>query len=195
MKQMIVYFAAVCLIAFGGAFAAGGDASEGGVSVSPLKIYSGGLGGGFFYPVSDGFKAECGEVFGKVTWMNAFDFTENVALFADINWYAGNEAANFGVDLGVDYVFAAGSRVKPLLGAGAGAHYFYRDGAKEEFGKAFGASVTAHLGIALELTESVQVKIRAPFHAIVAQSADLGAGVDIGIMFINSLRKVRKLDY
>jgi len=189
---------------FGGGlfFTGAAFAAVDGVSTSPLKIYSVGIGGGGFYSLSDSLKEASG-AFGKVVWMNSFDFTENFALFADINWYIGNSLNNFGLDLGGDYKFASVPRIIPFLGAGVGAHYFDKESgtgsgggsASDEFSKAFGVSLTARVGVALELTETVDVRVRVPFHFVLNDTQDMGIGVEVGVMFYSSLRGVKKLNY
>jgi hypothetical protein len=194
MKKLFVCLAAVSVLT-GVAFAAGGEPSEAGISTSPLKIWSTGVGGGFLYPLNTEFKDSCGGAFGKIIWTNSFDFTDNIALFADFNWYIGNSLGNGGADLGVEYTCLPCERVKPFLGVGAGAHYFHRESAKDDISKAFGGSATVRVGVSLALTNTVDVKIRVPFHAVFTQTADMGVGVDLCVMFYNSLRHVKSVDY
>jgi len=194
MKKLFVCLAAVSCVLTGAANAFGGSASESGIPTSPLKIYSFGVAGGGLYALNEDFKDTCGQAFGKVVLMNSFDFTENFALFADINWYAGNSLLNFGIDLGGDY-YLSSQRVKPFIGAGIGAHYFDRNEAKDDFGAAFGVSATAHVGIALELTKTVDVRVRVPYHIVVDKTKDMGIGVDVGVLFFSNLRNVKSIDY
>jgi hypothetical protein len=177
---MFVCVAAVCL--FAGAAFAGGE----GVSTSPLRIWGTGAGVGGFLPLS-----ESGKALGKLSWMNSFDFTENVAFLADINWYISDSSfVNFGIELGVDYAFLADSRVSPFLGAGVEAGYF-----DSRSGMAFGAF--AHAGLALKLTNTVDIKVRVPFNFIAYgdEKKELGVGFEVGVVFYSSLRNVRQLNY
>jgi len=186
MKKLFVGLAAVCVLA-GGAFGAGSDPSESGIATSPLKIYSLGLGGGGIYSLNGG-----GGTFGKVIWLNSFDFTESFTLFADVNWYIGeNGLANFGIDLGGDYKFLPYERVSPFFGAGVGARYFDAD----EFSDAFGVSLTARVGVVLKLTNTIDVKVRVPFHFVINDAKDMGIGAEVGVMFFSNLRNVKSIDY
>jgi hypothetical protein len=181
MRKALVSLAAVCLLS-GAVFAGGVD----GVSTSPLRIWGTGFGGGGFFPLSDS-----GKTLGKVIWMNSFDFTENVALFADINWYLSDTSlVNLGIELGLDYVFLADTRVSPFLGAGGEAGYFDKG-----LGMAGGGFVRA--GVALKLTNTVDVKVRVPFHVMVGGDSkkDFGVGIEVGAMFYSRLRGVRQLNY
>jgi hypothetical protein len=187
MKKLFACLAAVCVLT-GGAFAAGGDESEVGVSTSPLKIWSSGVGGGLLYSI----KGDSVGSLGKVIWLNSFDFTENFALFADVDWYIGDNLGNFGLDLGGEYSFLSYTRTSPFLGVGVGAHYFDRRDADGDFG----ASVIVRAGIALKLTNTVDVKVRVPFHYYVMNDfRDIGVGVEVGVLFFSSLRGVKSLDY
>jgi hypothetical protein len=180
----------------GGAFAAGGDASERGVPTSPLKIYSGGFSGGAMYSLNDEFSTSIGgNVLGKLAFMNSWEFVPDVALFGDVNWYVGDGSLlNFGLDLGCDY-YLSQSRIKPFVGVGVGALYFDLEGV-DDFGSKFGLSLTGHAGFALEMTETVQVRFRVPYHFVIAGDKQYhGVGVDVGVMFMSKLRNVRQLNY
>ncbi|GBU20936.1 hypothetical protein R80B4_00823 [Fibrobacteres bacterium R8-0-B4] len=191
MKKYVACLAAVCVFA-GAGFAAGGDPSESGISTSPLKIWSTGVGGGLLYSLSDEIKDSCGQSFGEVVWLNSFDFTENFALFADVNWYIGESLKNFGLDLGGDYVFSPG-RVKPFLGVGVGARYYDMGG---ESGGSFGGAGIVRVGVTLELTNTVEVKLRVPFHfALIDEAKDMRIGAEVGVMFFSSLRNIKRIDY
>ena len=197
MKRIFTVLIAASIA--GGAFAAGGDASEGGIPTSPLKIYSGGFGGGAMYSLNKEFSASMGgDVLGKLTIMNSWEFVPDVALFGDASWYIKGEGLlNFGLDLGCDY-YLSQSRVKPFVGVGVGAHYF--DLVDLEgvggFGSKFGVSLTGHAGFALEMTETVHVRVRVPYHFVIAGDKQYhGVGVDVGVMFLSNLRKVQQLHY
>lgn len=193
MRKIGVCLAMVCL--FTGAVFADGD----GVSTSPLKIWSTGIGGGGIYPLNDSFNG--GQPFGKVVWLNSFDFNvvDGLALFADISWYiAENSLTNFGGDVGVDYRFIPDSRVIPFLGLGVGGQYFYKDEDKAagvEGGGTFGLSLTARVGVALALTKTTDVIVRVPFNYIVNDNNDMGVGAEVGVMFYSRFRGVKQLDY
>jgi hypothetical protein len=198
MKKLFVGLAAVCVLA-GGAFAAGGDPSESGISTSPLKIWSTGVGGGLLYSCKGDGGIQT-TTYGKVMWLNSFDFTEGVALFADVDWYIGNDLLNFGLDLGGDYSFLPFSRVSPFLGAGFGAHYFdikvVEDFGDTEMRGDFGGAVIVRAGVTLKLTNTVDVKVRVPFrYYLMNDYRDFGVGMEIGVLFFSRLRGVKSIDY
>jgi len=188
MKKLFVCLAAVGVLT-GSAFAAGGDPSEAGIPTSPLRIWSTGVGGGILYPLNDDFKAECEDAaLGKIIWTNSFDFTDHVSLFADVNWYVGNKGI-VGLDLGLDYTILPYDRVKPFLGVGGGVDYFYEGDGD------IGGTATGRVGVTLELTNTVDVKVRVPFNAVFAQKTYMGIGVDVCVLFYSSLRNVKSINY
>jgi hypothetical protein len=93
--------------------------------------------------------------------------------------------------MGVDYLLPG--RTRPFVGAGVGVRYFNKKGYK--FGDNFGPSATLHAGVLIELSKMVQLRVRAPVHAVINQTHDLGAGLDIGLLFSKPYRHVNKLDY
>jgi hypothetical protein len=190
MRKILLGLAAAALVS--SSFAAGGDPSEKGVPKSSLKIYSGGVALGAMVPVSEKFQEDCGDVFLGVSFINSWQFRDNVALFADASWFA--PGSNFGLDAGVDYLFSTSS-VRPFAGAGIGGHYFYRDGDDVKFGEKFGPSLTAHIGVALDVTETVQVRLRAPYRFTLTKTRDQGFGVDLGVVFSSKFSKIKKLNY
>ncbi|MDR2591877.1 MAG: hypothetical protein LBC59_03625 [Chitinispirillales bacterium] len=191
MKKLCVCLAAVCVFA-GAGFAAGGDPTESGIPTSPLKIWSTGVGGGLLYTLSDEIKDSCGQSFGEVIWLNSFDFTDNFALFADISWYIGESMTNFGLDLGGDFMLSSG-RVKPFLGVGVGARYYDLGGTS---GGTVGGGALVRLGMALELTNTVEVRVRAPFQfALINDMKDMRVGVEVGVVFFSNLRNIKRMEY
>jgi len=199
MNKVLLCLSVAALV--GSSFAAGNDPSEKGVPRSSLKIYSGGVALGAMVPVSNELKEECEEVFLGVSVINSWQFRENVALFADWSWFAPGK--NGGIDAGVDYLFSTSS-IRPFVGAGIGGHYFHRDSidrksdedpVKAGFGDKFGPSLTAHIGVALDVTETVQVRLRAPYRVTFTSGMDQGFGVDLGVMFSSRFSKVKKLNY
>jgi len=199
MNKILLGFALAALV--GSSFAAGNDPSEKGVPRSSLKIYSGGVALGAIVPVSKDFKEECEEVFLGVSFINSWQFRDKVALFFDGSWFA--PGGNGGIDAGIDYLFSTSS-VKPFVGAGIGGHYFHRDSidrksdedaVKAEFSDKFGPSLTAHIGVALDVTETVQVRLRAPYRITFTSGMDQGFGVDLGVVFSSRFSKIKKLNY
>lgn len=207
MKKIIAACLTAVVLAAGTTFAAGGDPSEFGVRTSALKIYSGGVGFGAMYPLNDEMKEDVGDVFAKISFVNNWEFMDNLALFADFNWLiAGSESLNHGgVDVGIDY-FLSPHSFRPFVGAGVGAHYIGRKirgpyvdhvlpPEELELADKFGLSLTAHAGFTFEVTESVLVRFRIPFHVVLNSFTDAGVGVDFSVMFTDKFRKIRQLNY
>lgn len=164
------------------------DPSEKGVPTSPLTIYSGGIGVGAFRSLNKELQAKQ-ENFLKVSFQNTVYFKENMGVFIDIDWFCpGN---NFGADLGFDIVPVTGS-FRPFIGAGVGAHYFDKTG---KFGDNIGPSGTVHIGIALDLTNRVQMRIRVPYHIAADKTNDQAIGAEIGFLFSGRFKNIKKLNY
>ncbi|MFP4164086.1 MAG: acyloxyacyl hydrolase [Chitinispirillaceae bacterium] len=166
-----------------------GDTTEQEVKTVPLKIYSGGVGAGAMLPLNPEFE-EYSERFLKLSFMNMWQFREYTALFLDIDWLAPEK--NFGVQAGFDFLLSS-SDFRPFFGFGIGGHYFEERG--EGFNHNFGPSASAHIGFVLDITDAVQVRFRVPYNVILNESRDHGVGFDMGVMFTDKLRKIRKLDY
>jgi hypothetical protein len=182
MRKILLSVAAAALVS--SSFAAGGDPTEKGVAKSSLKIYSGGVALGAVFPVSKAFKEDLGKTLFEASFINTWQFRDNVALFADVSWLA--PGANYGLDAGVDFLMSTSS-VKPFLGGGIGGHNFGDAG--------FGASLTAHIGCAIDLTETAQVRLRAPYRVTFVDKPYHGFGVDLGVVFSSKFNKIKKLDY
>jgi len=164
------------------------DPSEKGVPTSPLAIYSVGIGAGAVKSLNDSLSAEKNMLV-KITVMNNFYFRNNMSMFLDIDWFGpGN---SYGADLGFDFIPFEGD-FRSFIGAGVGAHYIDKSG---KFGDNFGPSATVHLGFLVDITETVQLKVRVPFHVVFNETMDNGVGLDIGMMFGSKWRHVKKLDY
>ena len=170
-----------------GALAA--DSSEANVPTSPLAIYSGGIGVGALRSLNDTLKMES-KTFFKLSFINDVYLTDNVHLFVDIDWLAPR--ANFGADVGIDYLMMT-SRFRPFLGGGVGVWYFDKKGF--DFGENVGPEGTLHAGVVFDISPSVQMRVRAPFHAVFNQTNDYAMGLDIGLLFSRPYRHVKKLNY
>ena len=164
------------------------DPTEADVPTSPLAVYSGGAAIGVIRSINDTLKMESRNFF-KLSFTNDIYLTDIKHLFVDIDWLAPR--ANFGMDVGVDYLLPG--RFRPFFGAGVGVRYF--DKARYKFGDNFGPSATLHAGVLIELSKTVQLRVRAPFHGVLNRTSDMGAGLDIGLIFSKPYRKVRELDY
>lgn len=187
MKKRLISLAA--LLSMAAAWA--NDPSEKNVPTSPLTIYSGGFGVGAFRSMSDELK-ENHKQFLKVSFVNTVFFKERIGVFIDADWLL--PGPNLGADIGFDFQPATGD-FRPFIGAGIGAHYFDKDKPHDKFGDNIGPSATVHVGVTIDLSKSVQMRVRAPYHVVANDTKDQVAGIDIGFLFSNRYRHVRKLDY
>jgi hypothetical protein len=189
--RKILSVLAVAAVLPGALFAAGGDRSEAGVPTSPLKILSYGAGAAVMAATFDDAE-EWGSAFGlssNFLWR----FMDNAALFADINWYYYENAKNAGAEIGMDYFFASSS-VRPFAGAGIGAHY-YGDPARPDRDYKLGPSVRAHVGVEVGMTETVALRVMAPFRFTMTKANDVSVGLEVGFLYSDKVSKVRKLNY
>jgi hypothetical protein len=167
----------------------GADPTESGVPTSPLAIYSGGAAVGVIRSINTDLKSESKNFF-KLSFINDVYVTKMTHLFIDVDWLAPR--ANFGTDVGFDYLLST-SKFRPFVGAGVGVRVFDKKG--YSFGDNFGLSATLHAGFIVELSKTVQLRIRAPFHAVLNETRDGGAGLDIGLLFSKPYRHVKQLNY
>ncbi len=165
------------------------DPTEKNVPTSTLAIYSGGFEVGAIRSLTDSLRTESQRFF-KLAFINEVHFNENVYLFADIDWLAPSR--NFGVEVGID-CFLSSSPFRPFIGGGAGVRLFDKKGYR--FGDNIGPSATLHGGFLFDLSKYVQLRVRTPFHVVFNKTNDMGAGLDIGILFSNPYRQVRQLNY
>jgi hypothetical protein len=184
MKKRIL--AIVVALSFGAVMAL--DQSEKGVATSPMSIYSGGIGAGGVLSLSDELKFDSHQFF-KLSFISSVYLQDHIELFLDADWFA--PGLNFGGDVGFDF-FLTKSGFRPFLGAGVGAHYFEKS---DNFSENIGPSATVHAGFTVEITEKVQVRFRVPYHVVANKSRDHAAGIDVGLLFSNGFRNIKKLDY
>jgi hypothetical protein len=147
------------------------------------------VGLGTIHSLNDTLKMES-KTFFKLSFINDVYLTEKAHLFIDVDWLAPR--ANFGADVGVDYLIMT-SRFRPFLGAGVGARYFDKKG--YDFGSNIGPAGTVHAGFIADISKTIQLRVRVPFHAVLNQTRDYGIGLDIGLLFSKPYRHVKKLDY
>ncbi|MFC1584996.1 acyloxyacyl hydrolase [Fibrobacterota bacterium] len=159
------------------------------MATTPLSVYSGGLGGGAIFALSERLSDES-EQYLKLSFVNSLYLRENLNLFVDIDWFA--PGGNYGADLGFDFMFSR-SDLRPFMGAGLGAHLFDKKG--RNFGENLGASATVHMGFLLDLTDRLQIRVRIPYHIVFNADKDQGIGVDLGFLFSDKFRRVKKLNY
>lgn len=183
MRKAIVFTVVLGMAAWAG------DASEKGMTNSPLRIYSGGIFAGAVQSLSQQLQDEQKNYL-KLSLQNLIFFKKHAAVFCDIDWFL--PGINPGADIGFDFIGGKGS-FHPFIGAGAGAHYFDRDTGK--FGDKIGPSVTAHIGFSLDLNDRVQMRMRVPYHAVFNETDDQVVGVEVGFLFSGRFKNIRKLNY
>lgn len=186
-KMKLIPILTTLLLFSGTLFAA--DQSEKGVPTSPVTAYSGGFGIGAIYALNPELR-EKSEQFMKLSFINTLYFSNNASLFMDFDWLApGN---NSGMDMGFDLLLADGP-VNPFMGMGVGIHILDKEG--QNFGQNFGPSATIHMGMLLDLTDAMQIRIRVPYHLVGNAARDQGIGIDIGFLFKDRFSHVKKLNY
>jgi hypothetical protein len=156
---------------------------------SPLSLYSGGAAVGVLKSLTTSLKAES-KSFIKFSFISDVYLSDRAHLFIDADWLSPRK--NFGMDAGADFLILQG-RFRPFLGAGVGIRYFGKNG--YSFGDNFGPSATIHAGMLVELSKTVQLRIRAPFQVVLNEKRDAGAGLDVGLLFSKPYRHVKKFDY
>lgn len=164
------------------------DPSEKGVYTSPLTTYNTGFSAGGVTSLSSDLRDKSHN-FLKLSWVNSVYFRDYMSLFFDINWYG--TGLNFGGDVGIDWMMSK-SDFKPFIGAGIGVTHFDKSG---DFGDNIGPSGTVHLGCVFEINESVQLRFRVPFTFVVNETRDNCAGVEVGFLFSDKFKRVKKLEY
>ena len=165
-----------------------GDPSEKGVPTSPLTIYSGGFAVGGVRSLTDELKAEQLQ-FLKLSFVNTIYFRDHVGVFFDVDWLL--KGTNVGADLGFDLQPFTGV-FRPFIGAGVGARYFDKEGT---FGDNIGPSGTVHVGFTVDLSETVQMRMRVPYYIVGNPAQDQAIGLDVGFLFTGRYRDVKKLNY
>jgi hypothetical protein len=165
-----------------------GDLSEKGVPTSPLTIYSGGFALGGVRSLNDELKAEQKQ-FLKISFVNTIYFREHTGVFFDLDWLV--KGTNIGAELGFDYQPFIDA-FRPFIGVGVGARYFDKTGS---FGDNIGPSGTVHVGFAVDLSETVQMRVRVPYYVVANETQDQAIGLDIGFVFSNRYRDIKKLNY
>jgi hypothetical protein len=165
------------------------EASEAGVSKSPLTIYSGGVSIGSLFSMNDSLKKESKSFF-KLSFNSDIRLADKTHLFIDVDWLLPR--SNFDAIFGVDYLLST-AQVRPFIGGGLGVGLF--DKTRHSFGDNIGPAAAVHAGVNFDLSKTVQMRIRAPFHIVLNSTRDFGAGLDFGILFSRPYRTIQKLNY
>ena len=172
----------------GFATASGNDPTEKDVFKSPLHVYSGGIGAGAFYSMSEELRAQNEQTL-KFTQTNLLNIKEDLALFFDLDAYFPD--FSWGANLGFDFM-PGNSGFRPLIGFGAGMNTFEKG---LPFGNELGASITAHVGFILGLTEKMKIRMRIPYTFVTNDTRDQVVGLDISFLWSSRFSHIKKLNY
>jgi hypothetical protein len=52
-----------------------------------------------------------------------------------------------------------------------------------------------HLGISINVTDNFEFRIRVPYLIVLNDTRDNAAGIEVGFLFSDHLKKVKKLNY
>jgi hypothetical protein len=166
-----------------------GDSTEAGVPTSALSTYSGGFGVGAFKAIDNQLQIE-NKQFLKLAFENTIYFRKYVGAFLDADAFL--PGTNFDANVGFDFI-ASSSDFRPFAGVGVGIGYFGKSGTS--FNNNFGPSATAHVGVAVDLSRSVEMRLRIPYQFVGNKASDKVAGLEVGFLFSDKFKNTRKLDY
>jgi len=207
MNRFHKLFSAVTAVAIAGLISSAGASGN--------NVFSGGIASGITFSQNDELKEDVGDLFSKISIVSSWEFRKNIALFADINWFipfessshlTGKNLSHFGGDVGIDYFFRQHG-LRPFIGVGFGMHYIDREfrGLKDyilvdpilpppplELADKFGLSLTGHVGVAFEVSETAIIRLRVPVHTVFNNYYDGVLGVDLSVMLTNKWRGTKK---
>lgn len=165
------------------------DSSEKDVPTSPLSISSWGFSVGGMRALSKELKGDISKNVLHLSLAGSFAIRDYVSLFIDATLI--KPKTSYGGIIGAD-LFFSDTDFRPFVGAGIGGYVMEHSG---EFRDDFGPAITAHLGITVDLTENVTLRIRAPYHYVMNEYSDQTAGLDVAFLFSSKYKHVKKLDY
>jgi len=161
------------------------------------SLYRGGVAVGYLFPTGNSsFKYVSGfdnndvpRIEGyrqmiRLTWLNTWDFHNNLQLGTDIVW---NVPTSIGADASLRYLFGRGD-ITPFIGGGVGLHYVKGDANNDlaEGGKRnSGPALNAQAGLMLFRTYDVNVMLRTQYQVIFNSDVDQGIAADVGVTFGN----------
>jgi hypothetical protein len=168
------------------------DPSEKGVPTSPLTTYSGGLGVGAIRALNDSLRYQVARQMIKVSIVNTLYIRNRYGLFLDFDW--SGPGPNFGANVGFDFYFLGyEEQLRPFIGFGVGGQYFHRP--TGNFDLNFGPSGIVHIGFTVNVNDRLQIRFRIPYQITADETFDETVGVDVGFLFSDKYRKVKKLNY
>jgi hypothetical protein len=116
----------------------------------------------------------------RFTWMNMWEFRNDMALGLDVAWGAPHV---FGGDLNVFYLMGRGD-FTAFLGGGTGFHAMKGDDDPASSGKRnAGPALNAQAGVLLFRTYRTNVMVRAEFLQTYTTDRDRGLAIDVGLVF------------
>jgi hypothetical protein len=155
------------------------------------SLYNGGLALGYGFPVGNSFDYEENgiakqyEQMIRFTWLNTWEFRNDLALGADVTWAAPNVV---GADLNLRYHFNRGD-VSPFVGGGVGLHYVAGGGMLDEEERKSGPALNGQAGVMLFRTYDVNVMLRGQYQVIFNSDIDHGPAFDVGVSFRSKDKK------
>jgi hypothetical protein len=157
------------------------------------SLYAGGLSLGYLYPVGNSY-AYLKEDFSsattslqeqayrqmiKITWLNTWEFRENMILGFDLVWAA---PTSIGGDLNMQYLFNR-TDFTPFLGGGVGLHYVKGDDVESSDKRNSGPALNVQGGMILFRTYDIHVTARAQYHMVFNSDMDHGPSFDVGVVY------------
>lgn len=162
------------------------------------SLYAGGLSLGYLYPTGDSYsfmskdydydpvtgsyyrtkKNSYGQMI-KVTWLNTWEFRENIILGFDAAWAIPTA---IGGDLNFQYLLKR-SDFTPFVGAGLGLHFIVPDDSAASDKRNSGPALNLQTGMILFRTYDIHVQARAQYHVVFNSDLDNGPSFDVGVVY------------
>ncbi len=158
--------------------------AESGESIS---VYSGGVRLGTAVAVNSELSDSVSSTFIKVGHSSYWKMNDNFQVNLDLDWLG--TGTNFAVSVGTDYHFVTG-KVRPYIGAGAGAAYFDHD---DEIGTGFGPSLKVQAGLALDLADNFGMIINLPYQFIANSTNDQVVGLDLTFCWFGKYKNIKRI--
>lgn len=159
------------------------------------SLYAGGLSLGYLYPTggsyaylkdnynwsngSTTYSEQAYRQMIKITWLNTWEFRENLILGFDLVWAAPHA---IGGDLNMQYLLNR-SDFTPFLGGGLGLHFVRGDDGGDSDKRNSGPALNLQGGMILFRTYDVHVIARAQYHMVFNSDLDNGPSFDVGVVY------------
>lgn len=160
------------------------------------SLYRGGVAVGYLFPAASDFEYKTVNSSGgtkthdytqmiRLTWLNTWEFRNNLQLGTDLVW---STPSAFGADASLRYIFSRGD-FSPFVGGGLGLHYVHGDDYDNESmdprNRNSGPALNAQAGMMLFRTYDVNVMLRGQYQVIFNTDVDQGIAADVGVSFGN----------